>query len=113
MPMSEAQDAEELFVPAEKLTGTDLANFLDDNGEVLAMSNDGRLCYYCIKPFTSEENDDPDATYRQVESWVTGPKAQSPVLREQTGRRAHKACIDKLIDGQAVDQDRIPGLEEL
>lgn len=111
--MSEAQDPEELFIPAEKLTPLQVANFLEEHKEVLDRAADGRLCHFCLKPFTAEESDDPDATYRQVESWVTGPKAQSPVLREQTGRRAHKACIDKLIDGQAVDQDRIPGLEEL
>jgi hypothetical protein len=111
--MSEAQDPEELFIPAEKLTPLQVANFLEEHKEVLDRAADGRLCHFCLKAFTPEESDDPDATYRQVESWVTGAKSQSPVLREQTGRRAHKECIDKLIDGQAVDQDRIPGLEEL
>lgn len=69
------------------------------------------MCALCNKPVTPEEQDNPDAIYREVSSWVTGPKLQSPVLRSQTGRIAHKVCVDHLLDGQAPDQASIPGLE--
>lgn len=68
-------------------------------------------CSICGSPVSLEELDDPDAIYRQVTSWVHGPKLQSPVLREQTGVIAHAHCIHKLLDGQAPDQSSIPGLE--
>lgn len=60
-------------------------------------------CFFCKNELDA---DDP-TTYRQVESWVTGPKLDSPVLREQTGRLAHKTCIENIMRGQAPDQ---PGL---
>jgi len=69
-------------------------------------------CCLCFEVLTPEEVDDPDATYREVSSWVTGPKSQSPVLREQTGKIAHAKCINKVIDGQSPDQEPLPGLEE-
>jgi hypothetical protein len=73
---------------------------------------DGRACLFCPDEFTAEELDDPDAIYREVAAWVHGPKLQSPVLRIQTGRIAHKRCIEKLLEGQAPDQQSIPGLEQ-
>lgn len=67
----------------------------------------GFRCPFCLK---LADSNDP-FTYREVTSWVHGPKLQSPVLRQQTGRIAHPACIDKLVHGQAPDQDELPGLE--
>ena len=69
------------------------------------------LCALCFGTIDPAQIDDPEAIYREVTSWVHGPKLQSPVLREQTGKLAHKDCIDKLLNGQAPDQERIPGLE--
>lgn len=59
------------------------------------------VCRFCDKRL---EVDDP-TIYREVKSWVTGPKLDSPVLREQTGGLACRACIKKLVAGQAVDQE--------
>lgn len=73
---------------------------------------DGGRCAFCYAEFTSAELDDPDSTYVEVSSWVTGPKLQSPVLRSHTGKRAHTGCIKKQIDGEAPDQDELPGFEE-
>lgn len=50
--------------------------------------------------------DDPD-NWRQVTSWVHGPKLQSPKLREQTGRLAHALCVTKVLNGQAPDQEEL------
>jgi len=72
----------------------------------------GIKCSFCHEGFTVEELDDPNLTYIEVASWVTGPKLQSPVMREQTGRRAHKSCIDKALDGEAADQQPLPGFED-
>lgn len=68
-------------------------------------------CAFCHHPIAAVELDNPEAVYREVTSWVYGLKLQSPVLREQTGRLAHKTCIVKVLEGQAPDQDPIPGLE--
>ena len=72
---------------------------------------DGIICPMCGEALTAEQKDDPEAIYREVVSWVTGPKLQSPVLRGQTGRIAHAACVRKCVEGQAADQESIPGLE--
>lgn len=69
------------------------------------------VCAFCFEQLSAQEIDDPEAVYRQVTSWVHGPKLQGPVLRMQTGKLAHKPCIEKLINGQAPDQQSIPGLE--
>ena len=68
-------------------------------------------CAMCSEEVTPEQVDDPMATYREVVSWVTGPKLQNPVLREQTGRIAHAECVKKMIEGQAPDQKPLPGLD--
>jgi hypothetical protein len=60
-------------------------------------------CAFCSNRL---DLDDPD-NYREVISWVHGPKLDGPVLREQTGRMAHKDCIDKLRQGQAPDQEKL------
>lgn len=67
-----------------------------------------RRCHFCGEGI--ENLDDPDAIYREVSSWVTGPKLQSPVLRSHTGRIAHATCVRKLLDGEAVDQEPFPEL---
>lgn len=72
----------------------------------------GTICALCLKEFMPEELDDPNAIHVHVESWVSGPKLQSPVLRRQTGKRAHTTCIHKIMDGEAPDQEPIPGLED-
>lgn len=68
-------------------------------------------CEVCGEGFTADELDDADSTYVKVESWVTGVKLHSPVLRRQTGDRAHKRCIEKLLNGNSPDEQPIPGLE--
>lgn len=114
MPMSEAQDDPFAVAEAASINMAQVtADFMVQNPETMRELGDGRLCCMCFVEITSSELDDPDLTYREVTSWVTGPKLQHPVLREQTGRRAHKKCIEKLINGQAPDQTSIPGLEEL
>lgn len=64
-------------------------------------------CVFCGGPV----DQDGDDTYHEVTSWVSGPKLQSPKLRTQTGRLAHGECVQKLIAGQAPDQESL-GLEE-
>jgi hypothetical protein len=68
-------------------------------------------CAECYLPISASELEDPDAIYIETAAWVTGPKLQSPVLRVHTGRKAHRTCILKRIDGEAPDQLPIPGLE--
>lgn len=63
----------------------------------------GTYCAFCGDAINK---DDPD-TYREVASWVHGPKLDSPVLRRQTGWFAHKDCVKKVLDGQAPDQEPI------
>lgn len=58
-------------------------------------------CTFCPDPVDETGED----VYREARSWVTGPKLDHPVLREQTGRVAHGDCIRKLIQGQAPDQE--------
>lgn len=71
-----------------------------------------RCCAACGERISASDLDDPDSIYVEVKSWVTGPKLQSPVLRERTGQLAHKDCIIKMLDGEAPDQQPIPGMEE-
>lgn len=72
----------------------------------------GSVCPFCEQGINPTELDDPEVVYREVTSWVHGPKLQGPVLRTQTGRLAHEKCIKKLIEGQSPDQESLPGLEE-
>lgn len=60
-------------------------------------------CFFCDEP----ANLDDDQTYREVLSWVNGPKLDGPKLREQTGRVAHKDCVDKIVKGQHPSQEGI------
>lgn len=61
-------------------------------------------CAFCGRPV---EEGREDEVYREVKSWVTGPKLDHPVMREQTGRVAHASCIRKLKEGQAPDQEEL------
>lgn len=60
-------------------------------------------CAYCPDQISPDDED----AYREVVSWVNGPKLDGPVLREQTGRRAHKKCIEMLIAGQSPEQESL------
>lgn len=60
-------------------------------------------CAFCEKQVDLDNTDN----YREVTSWVTGPKLDGPVLREQTGRVAHQKCVDNLVHGQAPDQPEL------
>ena len=104
--MSEAQ-GEPLDVEALAAKMSNISSRM----ELHELGYEGRVCPMCLEVLTPEVKDDPDATYHEVVSWVTGPKLQSPVLRAQTGRIAHKTCIDKVLNGQSPDQEAIPGLE--
>lgn len=100
--MSEAQSPGNEWHPVD----LDLGRHME-----LILSYTGKICSFCYLEITPAQLDDPDTIYREVASWVTGPKLQSPVLRSQTGRIAHADCVKKMVEGQAPDQDRIPGLE--
>lgn len=107
--MSEVFDpilaAERSAIAAERLADSVAEFNLRD-----AKLHDGIICAICLGEFTPEDLDDPELTYTHVESWVTGPKLQGPVLRRQTGKKAHTRCIHKIIDGEAADQEPLPGL---
>lgn len=62
-----------------------------------------QACEFCHEPVN---DDDPDM-YREVKSWVHGPKLDGPVMREQTGRVAHGDCVRMVMNGVA------PGTEPL
>lgn len=49
----------------------------------------------------------PDKVWKQVQGWVGGPKKDHMRLREDTGRYAHDECVQKVGEGQAVDQPSI------
>lgn len=66
-----------------------------------------RDCAFCPH---SVDTDDPD-NYVEVSSWVNGPKLDGPKLRIQTGRVAHKDCVDRAVAGQAP-ADEQPDLFE-
>ena len=73
------------------------------------MTRFSQVCYFCDKRVdeTDEEN------YRQVSSWVNGPKLDGPKLRQQTGLLAHKSCVKNVVAGQAPDQPTLldePGI---
>jgi hypothetical protein len=62
------------------------------------------ICPFCGNLIEDVGNTD---NYVEVRSWVNGPKLDGPKLREQTGRVAHKHCVENLAHGQAVDQPEI------
>lgn len=57
-------------------------------------------------PFCEEGvNVDADDVYREVASWVHGPKQDGATMREPTGRYAHARCIELLKAGQSPDNE--------
>lgn len=72
----------------------------EDAPIVLATSDH---CWFCGKHVDKDDT----TNYRQVDSWVTGPKLDHPVLRQQTGNFAHHDCVQKVINGQAPDQEEL------
>lgn len=60
-------------------------------------------CWFCQK----DVNTDDVNTYRQVTSWVNGPKLDGPKLRIQRPRFAHPKCIENVVAGQAADQPEL------
>lgn len=60
-------------------------------------------CSFCFKLV---DRGDP-TIYREVTSWVHGPKLDGPVLRGQTGNVAHEECIQKAVNGQSSDQEEL------
>jgi hypothetical protein len=107
--VSEAQDPIDPVSDIEELAAK--VSAVVNRATLHELAAEGQYCPMCWKDLTPEIKDDPDAIYHEVVSWVTGPKLQSPVLRGQTGRIAHKTCIDKVLNGQSPDQEAIPGLE--
>lgn len=62
-----------------------------------------RPCAFCELPCSPDHSD----TFHEVTSWVHGPKLDGPKLREQTGRIAHKYCVELAVSGQAADQPKM------
>lgn len=78
----------------------------DEPSAAESLRNDGPT-YFCNFCFNNIDPDDED-TFKQVTSWVSGPKLDGPKMREQTGRLAHKSCIDLLSKGQdPLEQPRL------
>jgi len=50
-------------------------------------------------------NPHDEGTWKQVIGWVGGPRKDSMRLREDTGKHAHAACVEKAQQGQAPDQE--------
>lgn len=48
-------------------------------------------------------------TWKEVRGFVGGPKSDSMRLREDTGRYAHNACVQKVAEGQTIDQPSLFG----
>lgn len=88
-PSERSSEIEDLVIDAR--TG-DLINLKD-------------LCTLCGNPVNK---DAPDA-WKRVTGYVGGPKKDSMRLREDTGYFAHGECVQRVLDGQTVDQ---PTLEE-
>jgi hypothetical protein len=61
-----------------------------------------RPCDFCDQPVDTDDTDN----YVQVTSWVSGPKLDGPKLRLQTGRVAHKDCVDRVVAGQAPGDEQ-------
>lgn len=62
------------------------------------------MCVLCDQPIEpATEND----AWKQVVGFVGGPKKDSMRLREDTGSFAHDDCIERIMNGQAPDQEEI------
>jgi len=60
-----------------------------------------RQCSFDCGQLVDTDNED---NYVEVTSWVNGPKLDGPKLRQQTGRVAHKDCVERVVHGQSVGQ---------
>ena len=57
-------------------------------------------CSFCGGPVNPHDI----GTWKRVQGWVHGPKADSMTMREYTGEYAHDHCVKKAKTGQAPDQ---------
>lgn len=48
-----------------------------------------------------------ESAYREMTSWVHGPKSDGSTFRNYTGRMAHKECIEKAAAGIPGDQQML------
>jgi hypothetical protein len=71
-----------------------------EDSYVSALKAAGWNCHFCGLPVVRDE----PTTYLEATSWVTGPKLDHPKLRMRTGRKAHGACVERAVAGQAPDQ---------
>lgn len=55
-------------------------------------------------PFCSTAISRDGTEFKEIRVWVSGPKSDGAVLREETGRYAHKECVDKVRQGQSPNQ---------
>jgi hypothetical protein len=60
-----------------------------------------RLCPFDEVYITDEQFDE---AYREMTSWVHGPKRDGSTFRNYTGRMAHKECVERAAAGIAPDQ---------
>lgn len=60
-------------------------------------------CEFCPNPLNPYDL----GVYKQVAGWVSGPKADGMVLREETGKYAHRTCIEKMKAGQLPEQPEL------
>lgn len=63
------------------------------------------FCVYGGEPINPHD----EGVYKKVSGWVTGPKADSMILREDVGEYACRTCINRLKLGQAADQPDLFG----
>lgn len=61
------------------------------------------VCPFCPNPVNPHDL----GTYKLVEGWVKVKSGDSMVLRRDTGNYAHEACVNKLREGQAPDQESL------
>lgn len=86
------------LISAEEGTGGGSYFYCRECGDIV--SEECALCGHDLNPYDV-------GTWKEVKGWVGGPKKDSMRLREDTGRHAHNACVEKLQAGQAVDQPTI------
>lgn len=60
-------------------------------------------CFVCKGPVNPHD----EGAWKQVIGWVHGKRKDGMTLRVDTGAYAHHACVLKLREGQAPDQDDI------
>lgn len=60
-------------------------------------------CAFCDGPVNPHDV----GVFHEIRAWVSGPKSDGAVLRENTGRHAHYACVEKAKKGVAPDQPEL------